>query len=152
MNDEKDYFTANSRGILETGQWDSSRAYTHPVAAALASAGVMIARAVSEPPAGLFSLGYVSTVPPRTAEDSDHISRALTQVLALERHQKDAAKLERSLAPVRHLFLWVDLASRWDVVRAFEEGEPTTAPTVDDRITWVWLAVPTEDGADVLRW
>jgi len=66
--------------------------------------------------------------------------------------EKDAAKLERSLVPVRHLFLWVDLASRWDVVRAFEEGVPTTAPTVDDRITWVWLAVPTENGADVLRW
>ncbi|RSN99942.1 hypothetical protein DMH26_17620 [Streptomyces sp. WAC 05379] len=141
-----------SEGILETGRWDSSRVDTHPVAAALASAGVMIAQVVSGPPAGLVSLAFASAVPPRAAGDPDHISRALTEVLALERHQKDAAKLERSLVPVRHLFFWIDLTSRLDVVRAFEEGVPTAAPTVDDRITWVWLAVPTEDGADVLRW
>jgi hypothetical protein len=139
-------------GILETGRWDSRRIYTHPVTAALAEAGVMIAKAVSGPPAGLVLLSYASIVPTRTAGDPNHISRALTQVLALERHQKDAAKLDQSHVPVRHLFLWVDLASRLDVVRAFEGGVPETAPTVDERITWVWLAVPTEHGADVLRW
>lgn len=95
---------------------------------------------------------YASNVPTRTAGDPDHISRALTAVLALKRHQKDADKLDRSRVPVRHLFLWVDLTSRLDVARAFGEGMPETAPTVDERITWVWLAVPTKHGADVLRW
>lgn len=141
-----------AEGIRETGRWDSRRVYSHPVTAALAAAGVMIARVVSGPPAGLVSLSYVSAVPTRTAGDPDHVSRALTQVVGLERHQKDAAKLDRSGVSVRHLFLWVDPASGWDVVRAFDEGVPAAASTVDDRITWVWLAVPTERGAQVLRW
>ncbi|MEV0225795.1 hypothetical protein [Streptomyces sp. NPDC050704] len=53
-------------------------------------------------------------------------------MLGLERHQKDAANLDRSGVSARHLFLWAD--------------------PVDDRITWVWLAVPTVHGAQVLRW
>lgn len=139
-------------GILATGGWDSCRIYTHPVTAALAEAGVMRASAVPGPPAGSVWLAYGSGFPSRPAGDPNHIARALTEVLALERHQKDAAKLAKSGVPVRHLFLWVDVASRLDVVRAFEEGVPETAPTVDEQITWVWLAVPTEHGADVLRW
>lgn len=141
-----------SEGITETGRWDSHRLYVHPVTTALAAAGVMIASAVSGPPAGLVSLVYASGFPTRPAGDPNHVSRALTEVLELERHQKDAAKLDQSGVPVRHLFLWIDMASRWDVVRAFGEGVPTTDPRVDERITWVWLAVPTENGADVLRW
>lgn len=141
-----------SESITETGRWDSSRIYTHPVTAALGAAGVMIASAVSGPPAGLVSLCYASDFPSRQAGDPDHVSRALTEILTLERHQKDAAKLDRSGVPVRHLFLWVDVASRLDVARAFDEGVPTLAPRVDDRITSVWLAAPSENGAEVLRW
>ncbi|MFI5861773.1 hypothetical protein [Streptomyces sp. NPDC051546] len=141
-----------SEGITETGRWDSQRCYVHPVTMALAAAGVMRASIVPGLPAGTVSLAYVSDVPTRPAGDPNHVTRALTEVLALERHQKDAAKLDRSGVPVRHLFLWVDMASRWDVVRAFDEGTPTIDPRVDERITWVWLAVPTENGADVLRW
>ena len=144
--------TLESEGITETGRWDSHRMYTHPVTTALAAAGVMIASAISGPPAGLVSLCYPSCFPPRPAGDPDHVSRALTEVLALERHQKDAAKLDRSGVPVRHLFLWVDVMSRLDVVHALSEGVPTLAPRVDGRITEVWLAVPTENGAEVLRW
>lgn len=39
-----------------------------------------------------------------------------------------------------------------DIVRTFAEGVPTCDPTVDQRITTVWLAVATESGADLLRW
>ncbi|WP_327074399.1 hypothetical protein OG196_31650 [Kitasatospora purpeofusca] len=141
-----------SEGITETGRWDSRRAYVHPVTMSLAAAGVLIASGVPGGPAGMVSLAYVSDVPRRLAGDPDHVSRALTEVLALERHQKDAAKLDRSGASVRHLFLWVDLQSRIDVVRAFEEGVPTAAPEVDRRITTVWLAVRVTEGVNVLRW
>ncbi len=139
-------------GITTTGRWDSDRVYVHPVTMALAAAGVLTASTVSGPPAGSVSLAYASGVPARPAGDPNHVSRALTEVLELERHQEDAAKLDRSNVPVRHLFLWVDVESRLDVVRAFDEGMPTIDPKVDERITWVWLAVPTENGADVLRW
>lgn len=154
LNDKLDEWlrALEDEGILDTGRWDSHRTYTHPVVRALASAGVMIAQAVSGAPAGTVSLGYASAFPSRTAGDPDHISRELTRMLALERHQKDADKLERALAPVTHLFFWVDLASRLDVARAFDEGVPTATPRVDERITWVWLAVAAENGADVLRW
>jgi hypothetical protein len=144
--------TLESEGITETGRWDSRRIYTHPVTAALAAAGVMIASAISGPPAGLVSLCYASGLTTRPAGDPNHVSRALTEILTLERHQKDAAKLDHSGVPVRHLFLWVDVMSRLDVARAFGEGVPTLAPRVDVRITTVWLAVPTENGAEVLRW
>ncbi|MFE7622535.1 hypothetical protein [Streptomyces sp. NPDC057509] len=141
-----------NEGVTETGLWDGSRMYMHPVTTALASAGVLQASAVSGPPAGSVHLAYASDLLPRPAGDPNHISTALTEALTLERHQKDAAKLDRSGVPVRHLFLWVDVMSRLDVARAFDEGTPTAAPDVDERITWVWLALHTENGADVFRW
>ncbi|MDL2081977.1 hypothetical protein QNN03_36685 [Streptomyces sp. GXMU-J15] len=141
-----------NEGITETGLWDGSRMYVHPVTTALASAGVLQASAVSGPPAGSVHLVYQAPFPSRPAGDPNHISTALTEALKDEKHQGDAAKLDRSGVPVRHLFFWVDAMSRLDVARAFDEGVPTAAPDVDERITWVWLALHTETGADVLRW
>jgi hypothetical protein len=38
---------------------------------------------------------------------------------------------DQSGADQLHLFMWVDLHNRWDVMRAFDEGDLTTAPGVD---------------------
>lgn len=57
--------------------------------------------------------------------------------------QKDAAKLGRSGVELRHLFMSVDMHTRRDVVRAFDEGTSTVPSVVDDTITVVWLAVET---------
>jgi hypothetical protein len=137
--------------IAETGRWDSERVYVHPITTAMAATGVMKASAVPGPPAGLVDLAYASTGPSRPAGDPNHIARALSDILTLERHRADTAKLGRSGVDQRHLFLWVDL-TRFDVMRAFDEGVPTVPPAVDPNITVIWLAIPTETGADVLRW
>lgn len=141
-----------AEGIAKTGAWDSERIYRHPVTNGLAAAGVLEASAVIGPPAGMVVLSYVSSLKPRPAGDPNHVADELTKVLALDRHHKDGAKLGRAGASERHLFMWVDMHSRWDVVRAFDEGDPTTNPVVDSSITSVWLAVPTAEGAEVLRW
>ncbi|MBV1854594.1 hypothetical protein [Catellatospora tritici] len=141
-----------TEGITKTGKWDGERIYQHPITNGLAAAGVLEASAVAGPPAGMVVLSYVSNLKSRPAGDPNHTANELTEILKLDRHQKDAAKLGRSGASERHLFMWVDMHSRWDVVRAFDEGDPTAAPVVDSNITTVWLAVPTPEGAEVLRW
>lgn len=141
-----------AEGISKTGLWDGDRRYTHPVTHGLVTAGVMEASAMPGPPAGLVALAYVAGLKPRPAGDPNHIAKALTEIMTLDRHQKDAAKLGRSGVEVRHLFMWVDMHTRWDVVRAFGEGTPTAPPVIDDNITVVWLAVETAAGAEVLRW
>jgi len=141
-----------AEGITETGRWDSSRLYTHPVTNAMTAAGVIIASAVAGPPAGIVSFAYVSDIESRPAGDPNHITTALTQALTLPRHIADAEKLAASGAAVRHLFVWVDPLTRLDIGRALTEGLPTVAPVVDPRITDVWLGLPDESGVDVLRW
>jgi len=140
-----------AEGVTSTGRWDTKRVYAHPVTRALVRAGVMEASTVPGPPAGLVTFFYASSYPSRPAGDPNYIAAALTEILKLERHQGDAAKLGRSAVDERHLFMWVDL-SRWDVARAFEAGMPDVAPEIDANITTVWLAVHTGNRADVLRW
>ncbi|MFY1696083.1 hypothetical protein [Solwaraspora sp. WMMA2101] len=139
-------------GIGETGRWDTARMYVHPVTTALAAAGVMIASVVPGPPAGEVALAYLSGMPSRPAGDPNHIAKTLTEALTLPRHVGDAAKLNRSGATDRHLFMWVDPVTRLDISRALGEGIPTVDPIVDPRITEVWLGLPTGDHVDVLRW
>nr|BEK71529.1 hypothetical protein KPHV_87560 [Kitasatospora purpeofusca] len=138
--------------ITAGGRWDH-RVYEHPVIFELARAGVLTAEAVPFLPAGLVKLSYAAmTLPGRPMNGAEHVAQALTEALQLKRHQGDANKLARSGAAVRHLYLAVDLNSRFDVVRAASEGLPTEAPVVSDQITWVWLAIPAEGATDVLRW
>jgi hypothetical protein len=124
----------------------------YPVTNAMVAAGVMIASAVAGPPGGMVSFGYVSDIPSRPAGDPNHIVTAVTDTLTLSRHIADAERLAASGVAVRHLFLWVDPPTRLDLGRAPAEGLPTVAPTVDPRITDVWLGLPDESGFDVLRW
>jgi len=140
-----------TEGITSTSKWDGMRPYQHPVVSAMVRGGMVQAEAVPGPPAGLVSFGYYTNGKPRPAGDPNHIASALTDILALDRHRKDAAKLATSGASARHLFMWVDL-SRFDVVRAFDDGVPTSAPTVDSQITTIWLAIPKGETVELLRW
>ncbi len=109
---------------------------------ALANAGVMIASAVTGPPGGTVRFAYASGLPSRPAGDPNHIAAAVTGALALPKHIDDAAKLAASGVPDRHLFLWVDPLTRPDIGRALNDGIPSVYPSVDTRITGVWLGLP----------
>jgi hypothetical protein len=141
-----------AEGITSTSKWDGMRPYQHPVVAAMVRGGVVQAEAVPGPPAGLVSFGYYTYGKPRPAGDPNHIASALTDILALDRHRKDAAKLAASGASERHLFMWVHPLSRFDVVRPVADAVPTQAPTVDSRITTIWLAIPAGETVELLRW
>ncbi len=101
--------------------------------------------------AGTVTFGYYTDMNSTPAGDPNHIAVALSQVLKLDRHRKDAAKLATSGAVEQHLFMWVD-GTRLDVARALDSGVPTQAPEVAQSITTVWLAFPGEHEIELLRW
>jgi hypothetical protein len=139
-------------GISETGRWDGARIDLHPVTTAMAAAGVMIASSVTGPAAGTVMFGYATGGPSRPAGDPNHITTAVTEALAQPGHVGDAEKLDASGAVVRHLFLWVDPLTRLDIARALADGIPTARPTVDPRVSEIWLGLPDNAAVDVLRW
>lgn len=144
--------TLEADGISETGRWDADRLYRYPVASAIVDAGVMIASTTMGPPAGTVSFFYTSTIPSRPYGDPNHIAAAVSETLAHRRHVADAEKLDASGASVRHLFLWVDSLTRLDIGRALTDGMPSAAPTVDPRITDVWLGLPDTAAATIASW
>ncbi len=135
--------------IKSTSRWDTKRLYVHPhpTVWAMVDAGICSVGVLTTLPPGTVLFHYVWSVPSRPDGDPNHVVAVVDQAMSLERHRKDAEKLARSGAAERHLFFRVS-SSRLDVMRAFQAGIPTMAPTAGPAITAVWVAV----GAEALYW
>jgi hypothetical protein len=77
---------------------------------------------------GRTRLQYAETIDPHQwPPDPNHVVSAVNTALTLDRHRRDAAKLNRSGAHERHLFFWVG-TDRADILVSVGEEVPTRQP------------------------
>lgn len=118
---------------------DRTRSAHHRLAKWISAGHILINPMGNHGQPGDIWMATVSDVPARPANDPNHLVTVIEQAFTLDRHQKDVNKLDRSGVPERHLFFWAS-PTRWDAVRALDEGPPSRPPNLPVGITAVWIA------------